>query len=174
MAKFTETLADYLEGGRQLPSAFSKIEGFDLLFKMKYIDREIGFETEDLFSIKLELTANLYIEQYTKQIKALTYATTGLDLPVRTQHSVVTTTSNLGEQISSISDRPINAEAAKPSSITKSEPTTNTSDNTSDIETKGFNSQMEAYEMVTRLNNLIEPLIVDLLAKFKHLFMLTY
>lgn len=174
MAKFTETLADYLEGGRQLPSAFSKIEGFDLLFKMKYIDREIGFETEDLFHIKLELTANLYVEQYAKQIRALTYATTGMDLPVRTQHSVVSTNSLIGEQISTISDRPINAELAKPSSITKSEPTRNNSDNTSDIETKGFNSQMEAYEMVTRLNNLIEPLIVDLLAKFNHLFMLTY
>ena len=86
MAKYTETLADYLAGGGQLPAAFSKIEGFEKLFKMKYYDKEIGFETETIFALKLNIVADLYIDQYVDQLEALNYGVTGMKLPVRTQH----------------------------------------------------------------------------------------
>ena len=40
MAKYTETLADYLAGGRDLPAEFALIDGFDKLFVGKYVDQE--------------------------------------------------------------------------------------------------------------------------------------
>ena len=73
-----------------------------------------------------------------------------------------------------LTDRPIDNSASQPNHISLSEPTNNTSTTTSDVDSKGFNSQMEAYEMVTRLNRLIEPLLNDLLDKFKYLFMMIY
>lgn len=174
MAKYTETLADYLAGGGQLPAAFSKIEGFENLFKMKYYDKEIGFETETIFALKLNIVADLYIDQYVDQLEALNYGVTGMKLPVRTQHSVVASDTLLGEQVTKLTDRPIDNSASEPNHISLSEPTNNTSTTTSDVDAKGFNSQMEAYEMVTKLNRLIEPLLNDLLDKFKYLFMMIY
>lgn len=68
MAKYTETLAEYMNNGGELPAVFDTINGFSDLFVAKYIDREIGSETEDLFKIKLELKANLVIPAYKARI----------------------------------------------------------------------------------------------------------
>lgn len=68
MAKYTELLSEYLEHGGELPAVFGNIEGFEDLFKGKYCDREIGFETPVLFQIKLEARANLVIPAYVKRI----------------------------------------------------------------------------------------------------------
>lgn len=68
MAKYTETLGEYLDNGGTLPAVFSQIEGFEELFTANYVEREIGSETEDLFKIKLELTANLVIPRYADRI----------------------------------------------------------------------------------------------------------
>lgn len=57
MAKYTELFSEYLEGGGELPAAFSQIDGFEDLFIGHFIDKEIGFETEVLFTIKLETKA---------------------------------------------------------------------------------------------------------------------
>ena len=61
MAKYTETLGEYLASGHSLPTVFADITNFDTYFLARYIDREIGFETEDLFEIKLEGKANIII-----------------------------------------------------------------------------------------------------------------
>lgn len=71
MAKYTELLSEYLASGGELPAAFAQIEGFEDLFVAEYIDREIGYETPELFKIKLELLANLVIPPYLARITAL-------------------------------------------------------------------------------------------------------
>lgn len=81
MAKYTETLGEYLESGHTLPSVFSDITGFDTHFLARYIDREIGFETEALFEIKLEGKANIIIPLYKDRIQQLNDAITALSTP---------------------------------------------------------------------------------------------
>ena len=70
MAKYTELFAEYLESGGELPAAFDEIVGFKDLFIGHFIDKEIGFETEVLFAIKLETNANLVIGVYADSIAA--------------------------------------------------------------------------------------------------------
>lgn len=81
MAKYTETLGEYLEAGHSLPLIFSQIEDFDKYFLARYIDREIGFETETLFGIKLEGKADLVIPLYKDRIDELNAAITALSTP---------------------------------------------------------------------------------------------
>ena len=81
MAKYTETLGEYLEAGHSLPSIFSQITDFDKYFLARYIDREIGFETETLFEIKLEGKADLVIPLYKDRILALNTAIMALSTP---------------------------------------------------------------------------------------------
>lgn len=71
MAKYTELLSEYLNHGGALPAVFSQIEGFETLFIGRYIDCEIGYETPELFSIKLETRANLVIPQYLRRINEI-------------------------------------------------------------------------------------------------------
>lgn len=68
MAKYTELLSEYIKNGGEFPAVFDKIEGFEDLFIGHYIDREIGFETPVLFSVKLETRANIVIPAYAKRI----------------------------------------------------------------------------------------------------------
>lgn len=81
MAKYTELLGEYLENGNELPAIFSTITDFDDFFTARYIDREIGFETEQLFSVKLEGKANYVIPLYSQRITALNAAITALQTP---------------------------------------------------------------------------------------------
>lgn len=68
MARYTELLSEYLENGGRLPAVFSQIAGFDTLFKLKYADCEIGFETAALFELKLSGLAELKIPAYAARI----------------------------------------------------------------------------------------------------------
>lgn len=68
MARYTELLSEYLENGGRLPAVFSQIPGFDTLFKLKYADYEIGFETAALFELKLSGLAELKIPVYAARI----------------------------------------------------------------------------------------------------------
>lgn len=81
MAKYTETLGEYLESGHTLPAIFDDITDFDKHFLARYIDREIGFETEALFEIKLEGKANIIIPLYKDRIQQLNDAITALSTP---------------------------------------------------------------------------------------------
>ena len=67
MAKYTETLAEYIEGGGVLPSSsFALIEDFEDLFKERYCGSELGFETELLFAMKLDYKARAVMPVYAK------------------------------------------------------------------------------------------------------------
>lgn len=68
MAKYTELYIDYLLNGGQNPAIFANIENFENRFIEKYADSEIGFETPDLFSLKLNLKAEIIIPVYKQKI----------------------------------------------------------------------------------------------------------
>ena len=76
MAKYTMLFAEYLKSGRQLPSAFSLIPAlneisFEDLFISRFCQREIGFETDSLFEIKLNARANVVCPFYADKLKLL-------------------------------------------------------------------------------------------------------
>lgn len=71
MAKYTQLLAEYLKDGGELPAVFSEIPDFDKLFTGYYCDREIAFETPTLFSIKLDMRAQLVIPEYKDKLSDL-------------------------------------------------------------------------------------------------------
>ena len=70
MAKYTEQFGEWLKN-HSLPVIFDEIENLKDLFILKYIDCEIGYETEWLFEQKLILKANIVIPEYKDRIQAL-------------------------------------------------------------------------------------------------------
>lgn len=122
MAKYTETLLDYLEGGGTLPAVFEQIQGFNDLFISRYCDSEIGFETEDLFKIKLESRAQIIIPAYVKRIAATEAAWLTVENPTRTQER----TTVIGERTNEITSLPLNFQTAVPSQTGKADPSTDT------------------------------------------------
>jgi hypothetical protein len=170
MAKYTETMTEFLEKGGQLPASFELIQGFEDLFKNKYCDREIGFETEILFVMKLELTAELYMQVYADRIKKLATAWTGYDAPIKTIYRSEERTLNAGEQNSSSTELPIDALTAKPNLTTKNEAYTN-SDSFEYNERISGDTYDEAERKIDFLNKKVHLLINELLNEFEPLFM---
>lgn len=120
MAKYTELLLEYLEGGGALPAVFSNIQGFEDLFISRYCDREIGFETEELFQIKLEERASIIIPAYAKRIQATDAAWLTVTNPTRKQER----TTVLGERTNQITNLPLNYQTAVPNQTGKEDETT--------------------------------------------------
>ena len=97
MAKYTETLGEYLNNGNDLPTIFSSITDFSDLFTLNYIEREIGFETEELFALKLEGRANIVIPFYKNKIDNLTATLSRITNPTRKTTTTGTGTVNLAK-----------------------------------------------------------------------------
>lgn len=173
MAKYTELLADYLKDGGTLPSVFSTINGFEDMFVAEYCDKEIGFETEDLFMIKLELYANIYVPKYAERITALATAWTNASNPVKVHYERYDTTINAGAQRAQSTDLPINATTATPSSVTATDAYVNTDARITNREESGVTVD-EAYRVIEKLNEEVRPLIKKLLDEFKPCFMGVY
>lgn len=172
-AKYTELLADYLNTGGELPSVFSEIEGFSDLFVAYYCDKEIGFETEDLFEIKLEAYANIYVPVYKQRINELAVAWLNASNPVKVHYETGSTTVNVGEQKTSTTELPFNATTATPNGIVVSDPSENTDERETTREESGTTVD-EAYRVIDKLNEAIHPIILKLLDEFKPCFMEIY
>ena len=168
MAKYTELFMEYLEDEEHtLPSSFNLIEGFDELFKMYYCDKEIGFETEELFALKLELYANLLMPRYAEQISKIAEAWGFLNGPARTHYE--STTTILGEQKASQTELPIDYDTAQPSMVSQSEETTNTYEaNHEDV------SLADKIAYYNRLNEKVDNILIQLLKAFGPCFMEIY
>ena len=82
--KYTELFTEYIanNGGAEnaLPSLFDKVPNlttdgevttFKDAFILNFCDREIGFETEELFALKLESRAKLVLPLYINKLKQL-------------------------------------------------------------------------------------------------------
>lgn len=161
MAKYTECLADYLNNGHSLPTVFSQITDFDKLFTGFYCASEIGFETEDLFEIRLETKAQLIVPLYAQRIstyttliaqlgtpnKQMTLSHTGNDSGSNSTINSGTDavahtgtvghsgTVNAGQQAKRHTELPINASTATPSSTDVADAYTN-----SDSRTETYNN----------------------------------
>ena len=82
--KYTELFTEYIanNGGAEnaLPSLFDKVPNITIdsevttfkdAFILNFCDREIGFETEELFALKLESRAKLVLPFYINKLKQL-------------------------------------------------------------------------------------------------------
>lgn len=173
MAKYTELLAEYLQGGGLLPASFSQIDGFENLFIGRYCDHEIGFETEELFKIKLETKAELLIPKYKKRIDLLTSYYTKAENPTKVFYERATTQYNMGQQKIKTTELPFDSATAEPNIINQNDAYQNDDNREVRREENGETTD-EVMRMLEFLNKAINPLIEKLLNEFKDLFMGVY
>ena len=173
MAKYTMLLAEYLQKGGQLPASFSLIQGFEDLFIAKYCDKEIGFETDELFRIKLEYTANLIMQSYADKIATRVIYWTKANNPTKTYYEKTTTLSNIGAQKNKTTDLPFNSVEAEPNSISDLGERQDTGEVEIRREENGETAD-EVLRIIDFLNKEVNPLIEKLLNEFKDLFMGVY
>lgn len=167
MAKYTELFSDWLATeGNALPAVFDQIEGFDDLFFAEYCDKEIGFETPDLFNIKLQARASIVIPEYANRLSMLEQAKATAQNASKTRE----TTFEAGERRSDNYALPTNAAALpQPSESGTSEAYTDTTtENTS-----GYTPD-EAMENVRFYERSVVLLKQECLKEFKNLFMEVY
>lgn len=162
MAKYTELLSEYLAGGGELPTAFDEIDGFKDLFIGYFCDHEIGFETEELFKIKLETRANLVIPDYLDHINNAQTAFNAMINPTKTRRTDV----HGGEQRSEQTNLPINLQTAQPNAIAK----TDAFDNYDTVIETGFTPD-EAIRINAELESKVYLIKLELLHEFDTLFM---
>lgn len=173
MAKYTMLFAEYLERGGACPASFSLINGFEDLFKKHYCDKEIGFETEALFYIKLEEKADLYMQLYADKIARLANAWLGYDAPVKVRYITDDKTFTGGEQHAKTTELPFDSTTADPSIKNDAEEYTNT-DATERREEESGETNDEAQRKVEFLNTRVYSLLNELLNVFKTCFMGVY
>lgn len=119
MAKYTETLAEYLQNGGVLPSASFALMGddFEELFIERFIGSEIGFETEELFRVRLNNKAALVCPLYADKLAAVASSINSLKTPSRWQYEKRTygKAESSNESDGKNTDLPYDADTAKPS-----------------------------------------------------------
>jgi len=164
MAKYTETLQEYLEDN-DLPTKFEEIDGFSELFIGRYCDSEIGFETEELFTVKLQHYADLYIDVYKERIQDVASALTKIKAPVKT----VYTQADFGGRKNKRTDLPVDSTDVTPTSIDESERAT---DNTN-VQESGHNAQ-DSITLFKTLNEQVKIIVDELLKQFNKCFMGIY
>lgn len=195
MAKYTTLLAEYLERGGQLPASFSLIQGFEDIFKKHYCDKEIGFETDLLFFMKLDEKADLYMQLYADKLTRLASAYNLFDEGAKVRYTIEGRTTNLGAQHEESTftggaqhtegtELPFDSENAEPNIINDSAEYTNTnevnrdatenSDDTERTETETGGSLDELQRRIEFVNRKAVSIIEELLMVFKPCFMGVY
>ena len=167
MAKYTETLVDYIKAGGTLPALFEEIAGFSDLFVQRFCDYEIGFETPELFALKLEVAAKIYIPYHKKLIDAKSTSISKLSPRYDREHITTTT---LGEQDSKSWAYPFNgASDVNPAARTLSTETINT------VSERGTGyTPDELARMIELAESVKRNLLGELLDKFKTCFMIIF
>lgn len=173
MAKYTMLLADYLARGGALPSSFALIDGFEEVFIGQYCDYEIGFETDELFKIKLEHKANLLIPKYVERISLRAEYWTKASNPTKVRYERATTQYNMGNQRIKTTELPFNGATAQPSVINENEEYSN--DDVRELRHEENGETLdEVIKMLDFLNKEVNDLVMKLLEDFKPLFMAVY
>ena len=177
MAKYTETFAEYVEGGGALPSSsFALIPDFEDLFKERYCGCEIGFETEALFAIKLDMKARLVMPTYAARLTAIDAAIAKLQAPLKErsekrgygkQHSE---TENDGD----VTDLPFDATTATPSSKTHAEGSADVDYHEDNMTYTDYVTIDENIKIIEALGGQRDGIIEKCLEEFKPLFMGVY
>lgn len=117
MARYTETLAEYIANGNSLPTSFAQITGFEDLFKKFYCDHELGFETEAIFAMKLELYADIIIPVYKDKLDRINSAWSIWDNPTKTFSDSENLIFTGGAQHGETTELPINSASAQPNTM---------------------------------------------------------
>lgn len=173
MAKYTMLLAEYLAKGGQLPASFALVAGFEDLFIGRYCDSEIGFETDELFKIKLEAKANEIMQTYADRIAKITTAWTEYDNPVKVIEENENKTFDAGAQKGSTTELPFNSANVEPNTITNTDAYTNEEERGTTRREHGATYD-EAEKRLLFLNREVNTLIQKCLNEFKPLFMGVY
>ena len=173
MAKYTELFSEYLEEGYALPSSFALIDGFEDLFKLHFCDKEIGFETEALFAVKLEERARIYLPIFAEKIQHRATALLGFDAPAKTHYETISATLTTGEQNGETTELPFNSASATPSVKNHTDEFENAEARTRTLTESGRDTR-EIIEALDYLNKRVKALLDDLLEVFKPLFMGIY
>lgn len=173
MAKYTMTLAEFIERGGVLPASFSKIDGFEEHFKGRYFDCEIGFETPELFEKKLKAKADLIMQAYADRIRVRATYWTRAENPAKTYYEINNTVYNIGKQKSKSTELPFNSLTAEPNLINESDAYKNDDKRTIQRQEDG-QSIDELMRMLDYLNKDVTTLVQKCLEDFKTLFMAIY
>ena len=183
MAKYTELFAEYRQKGNSLPSIFSEIDGFADLFDAYYCDKEIGFETEYLFGIKLEMYAQLNVPHFKKLIEIQAHALAQAKDPEKVRETDYTfdkgtVTRQYGAQKSKVKELPIDSASANYNNIAETDQHSDTESSLRDeANTEVTETGMtpdEALRFMETLNKNIKDLKQALLDSFKPCFMQVY
>lgn len=178
MAKYTELLAEYIEGGGVLPSSsFALISGFEDLFKERFCNCEIGFETEAIFALKLDMKARLVMPIYAEKIAVMLEEMTGLkNNPVKMRYE----TRAYGKMHSSNktdgsnTDLPFDADDATPSALSHLEGSADNDAHTDNLTFSEGLSADERLRIIEAINRKAFILTEECLEEFKPLFMGVY
>lgn len=177
MAKYTETFAEYVANGGVLPSAsFALIPDFEDLFKERFCGSEIGFETETLFAIKLDLKARVIMPEYAARVAAIDKAMLKLEDPVkqRTEKREYGKMHSETENDGSNTDLPFDADTATPSLTTHAEGSADTDAHTDDLTYTDYVTIDENLRIIEQLDSDRKGIIERCLEEFKPLFMGVY
>ena len=173
MAKYTETFAEYLDKGGTLPTSFNLITGFEDLFKHYYCDKEIGFETEALFFMKLDMYADLHMQRYKDRLDLEASILTEFEDPTKYINDVQTDELDAGAQSGTTTELPFDATDAQPS-------VKNDTSAYRNVATKRYNrtehgaTDDEALRRVEFIQKRMEAIKIQLLEEFKPCFMEIY
>ena len=167
MAFFTETLRDYINNGNKLPESFRLIAktgyDFNAIFFDHFADREIGFETEELFALKVKKVADLWIPQYVKMIQNYDSIIEALKAKTKKSESITEnekiTTRQFDLPVAGVTD------GINPSGIGETDPTRAKTTTTTD------ESPDELTRKVDWLLGQEKNALLDLLERFERCFM---
>ena len=173
MAKYTMLLAEYLAKGGALPSSFALIEGFEDALVGRYCDKEIGFETDALFSIKLEAKADLIMKAYAERIAERAYYWAKVENPSKVYYERAHTKYNMGEQKIKTTELPFDSDTAEPNVINENEAYENKDARFAKKKEEGQTID-ELMRMLDFLNKDVTTLVEKCLDEFKPLFMAVY
>ena len=167
MAFYTETLREYINHGNELPESFALIAqtgyDFNTLFFEHFADREIGFETEELFALKVKEVADLWIPQYVKMIQNYDSIIEALKAKTKKSESITENEKITTRQF----DLPIAGatDGINPSGIGETDPTRAKTTNTTD------ESPDDLTRKVDWLLGQEKNALMDLLERFERCFM---
>ena len=167
MAFYTETLREYISRGNELPESFNFIDktgyDFNTIFFEHFADREIGFETEELFALKVKKVADVWIPQYVKTIQNYESIIEALKAPSKKSETITENEKITTRQF----DLPVAGETdgINPSGIGETDPTRAKTTTTTD------ESPDELTRKVDWLLGQEKNALMDLLERFERCFM---
>ena len=178
MAKYTETFAEYLDGGGIIPSTeFAKITGFEDLFKERFCGCEIGFETEELFALKLDMKAKLVMGVYADMLAVYLSQISELKTnPVRVRYETRDYAKQHSENETNgdNTDLPYNAETSHPTALSHLKGSADVDAHKDELTFKDGVSIDERLRLIDAMNRKARLVVEQCLEEFKPLFMGVY